>query len=146
MIFLFVSAYLKNFHTEKPVNIPGPVFGLFASISAGISEETTFRFCLIPVFIWLGSFFNKGTDIKPSGSLLWTANIISAILFGVVHISNLSAMNVHIDASNVGVVVFLNTIAGLSFGYMFLKYGLFSAMIMHFSTDIVLHVIGPILR
>jgi len=38
----------------------------------------------------------------------------------------------------------LNGLGGLAFGWLYWKQGLESAMIAHFSADIVLHVITPL--
>jgi len=40
-------------------------------------------------------------------------------------------------------VILLNAVAALGFGYLYWKRGLESAMLAHFSADIVLHVVGP---
>ncbi|MDP9098903.1 MAG: hypothetical protein M3N48_07905 [Verrucomicrobiota bacterium] len=40
-------------------------------------------------------------------------------------------------------VISLNALVALGFGYLYWKRGLESAMLAHFSADIVLHVIGP---
>jgi membrane protease YdiL (CAAX protease family) len=38
----------------------------------------------------------------------------------------------------------LNGVGGLAFGWLYWKQGLESAMIAHFSADVVLHVITPL--
>jgi membrane protease YdiL (CAAX protease family) len=43
----------------------------------------------------------------------------------------------------VATVVFLNSIGGLTFGYLYWRKGLEAAMTAHFAADIVLHVFGP---
>jgi hypothetical protein len=39
----------------------------------------------------------------------------------------------------------LNGLLGVGFGWLYWKYGLESAMLGHFSADIVLHVLPPLL-
>jgi hypothetical protein len=42
-------------------------------------------------------------------------------------------------------VLLMNGLAGLIFGWLYWRYGLLSAMVAHFSTDIVLHMIGALM-
>jgi membrane protease YdiL (CAAX protease family) len=42
-------------------------------------------------------------------------------------------------------VISLNALVAVGFGYLYWKRGLESAMLAHFSADVVLHVLGPIL-
>ena len=42
--------------------------------------------------------------------------------------------------------IILNGIAGIAFGWLYWRKGLESAMISHFSADIVLHVILPLFQ
>ncbi len=42
-------------------------------------------------------------------------------------------------------VLVANGLLGLVFGWLYWRDGLESAMVAHFSTDIILHVIGPLL-
>lgn len=129
----------------KQVNHPGPFYGFLVSISAGISEETLFRFCLLQAFIWLGGFLVKEEYVKSAGVLFWTANFLSGIVFGIAHIPNLVVVGAQMSLSTVSMTVTLNLIAGMTYGYLFFRYGLLSAMIAHFSTDLVLHVIAPMI-
>jgi len=39
--------------------------------------------------------------------------------------------------------IVLNGIAGIIFGWLYWQYGLAAAMLSHFSADIILHVISP---
>ncbi|MGE5431368.1 MAG: CPBP family intramembrane glutamic endopeptidase [Syntrophomonadaceae bacterium] len=144
MVLSYIWTLISPLHTAKHVNIPGPLYGFLVSVSAGISEETVFRFCLLQVFIWLGGYLIKDEYVKSAGLLFWTANFLSGIAFGMAHIPNLAATGTEMNFSTISMTVSLNLIAGMSYGYLFFKYGLLSAMIAHFSTDIVLHVLGPV--
>ncbi|MGE5500185.1 MAG: CPBP family intramembrane glutamic endopeptidase [Syntrophothermus sp.] len=145
MILSFTGTHFFPIPSAKHLHNPGPLYGFLVSVSAGISEETLFRFCLLQVFIWLGGFLVKGEYVRSAGVLFWTANFLSGIIFGMAHISNLAVIGADINISTVGITVTLNLIAGMTFGYLFFKYGLLSAIIAHFSTDLVLHVIVPAL-
>lgn len=143
MVLSFIWTFLFPVAPVKHINNPGPLYGIMISISAGISEETLFRFFLLQVFIWLGMFLIKGEYVKSARLLFWTANLLSGVIFGIAHISNLAVIGAEINFSTIIFTITLNLIAGMSFGYLFFRYGLLSAMIAHFSTDIILHVIGP---
>jgi hypothetical protein len=43
------------------------------------------------------------------------------------------------------VVIIDNGVAGVIFGWLFRRLGLIAAMVAHFSADVVLHVIGPMI-
>ncbi len=70
--------------------------------------------------------------------------MIAAVLFGAGHLS---------AASNIwdltGFVVFrtivLNAVGGIVFGWLYWKRGIEMAILGHFSTDLVLHVLTPMM-
>jgi membrane protease YdiL (CAAX protease family) len=70
------------------------------------------------------------------------ANIIAAILFGLGHLPSAS-MVMHITPAVVAIALLLNGIPALTFGYLYWRRGLESAMIAHFCADFVLYAIGP---
>ena len=116
--------------------------GLLASFYGGIVEETMFRLFLMSLLVWLA------TRIwKPSPAIYWSACVIAAILFGVAHLPNWSAIssapvNPYIAAS----IIAANAVCGIAFGWLFWRRGLEHAIVAHFSTDIVLHVLLPLAR
>ena len=73
----------------------------------------------------------------------WFANIIVAILFGLGQLPN-AAMVMQITPTVVVLALALNGIAAVSFGYLYWKRGLESAMIAHFCADFVVYVVGPV--
>ena len=84
------------------------------------------------------------TDLKtnnPSLSMFWIANIIAAIIFGLGHLPATAAVGARLDFFVVTRAIVLNGIGGIAFGWLYFRKGLESAMIAHFSADIVLHVI-----
>jgi membrane protease YdiL (CAAX protease family) len=87
---------------------------------------------------WLGSFINKTSDGKPTNIIFWIANILAAILFGIGH---LPAVSVLLPLTTLVVIrtVVLNAVGGILFGWLYQSRGLESAMIAHFSADIILH-------
>lgn len=126
-----------------PSQIPNAFNGFLASISAGVNEEILLRLFVLALFAWLIQWvFKRKTAGRPNKAILWTANVLAAVLFGLAHMPNLMAMNVPITPITIGYIILLNGIGGLGFGWLFWTFGLEAAMIAHFSTDIVLHVIA----
>jgi membrane protease YdiL (CAAX protease family) len=70
--------------------------------------------------------------------------VLVAIVFGAAHLP-LAAQLTSLTPILVTTVITLNGVVALGFGYLYWRRGLESAMIAHFFTDIVLHVVGPML-
>ena len=114
--------------------------GLLASLYGGIAEEILLRLFVMSLLAWLGSFISNTVDGKPTTIIFWIANILAAILFGIGH---LPAASLILPLTTLFIirVVLLNAVGGITFGWLYQKHGLESAMIAHFSADIVLHVL-----
>jgi membrane protease YdiL (CAAX protease family) len=83
----------------------------------------------------------KNKTNQPSLTILWLANIIAAIIFGLGHLPATVAIGAPLDMFVISRAVVLNGLGGICFGWLYFTYGLESAMIAHFSADIILHVI-----
>jgi hypothetical protein len=115
--------------------------GLLASFYGGIDEEIAMRLFLLSLLAFLGKFVSHTPDGRPTLAVLWIANIITAVLFGLGHLPATAAL-LPITPLVVARAVVLNGLAGIVFGYLYWTRGLESAMLSHFSADIVLHVIA----
>jgi membrane protease YdiL (CAAX protease family) len=76
--------------------------------------------------------------------ILWTANILVALLFGLGHLPATAAL-VPLTPLVVIRAIALNGPASLVFGYVYWTRGLEAAMLAHFTADVVLHAIMPVL-
>jgi membrane protease YdiL (CAAX protease family) len=114
--------------------------GLLASFYGGIGEEILLRLGLMSVLAWLGHFVSKTDDGRPTLVVLWTANILAAVLFGLGHLPATAAL-FPITPLVVTRAIVLNGFIGIVAGYLYFEHGLEAAMLSHFSADIVLHVI-----
>jgi hypothetical protein len=114
--------------------------GLLASFYGGINEEVLLRLGLMSILVWLGRFISKTADGRPTLAVLWTANILAAILFGLGHLPATAAI-LPITPLVVARAVVLNGLLGIGLGYFYWKYGLEAAITSHFAADIVLHVL-----
>jgi len=114
--------------------------GFLASFYGGIVEEILLRLFLMSLFAWLGSFISKTAEGKPTNTVFLIANILAAILFGLGHLPA-TALLMPLTPLVITRAIVLNGTAGIVFGYLYQSRGLESAMIAHFSADIVLHVL-----
>jgi membrane protease YdiL (CAAX protease family) len=107
----------------------------------GIYEELLTRLFLLSLFAWLLARFKRRPEGSPGAGVLWTANILAAILFGLGHLPSASFF-IPITALVVTAALTLNGIAGITFGYLYWKYGLEAAMMAHFTADFTIYVVG----
>lgn len=114
--------------------------GFLASFYGGIGEEIFARFFLMTIIVWLISRIRKGQTTNIGA---WLAIIISAIIFGLGHLGITSDITT-ISSAVVLRAILLNGVPGVIFGWLYWKKGLESAMIAHFSADIIIHVITPL--
>jgi len=116
--------------------------GFLASFYGGIAEEVLLRLFIVSLIVWITFKIKKTKDGNPTNFGIWIAIILSAILFGIGHLPA-TAQIVPLTGLVVFRAILLNGIGGIIFGWLYWKKGLESAIIAHFSTDIVLHVITP---
>ena len=125
-----------------PATPPGEVSwaGFLASFYGGIGEEVQLRLFLMTLIAWTAAKLMKRA---PSPTVMWTAVIIAALVFGAGHLPA-AAQIWPLDAIVVVRTVVLNSLSGLVFGWLYWKRGFESAMLGHFSADLVLHVAAPL--
>jgi len=108
----------------------------------GISEEIGMRLFLMTLIVWI-SYKIKRTKIgSPTNLGVWSSIILVSVIFGLGHLP-MTATFTEITPVVVIRAIVLNGIAGVVFGWLYWKKGLESAIISHFSADIILHVILP---
>jgi len=134
--------YLSGSKTAITTATPGVFQGFLASFYGGINEEIMMRFFLMSLVILIINIIIRHKEEKPKPIVVWIAIIITSVLFGLGHLPVTSSL-VAITPLIVTRAIVLNGIAGIVFGWLYWKKGLESAMISHFSTDIVLHVLLP---
>lgn len=115
-----------------------PIWQRFlASFYGGVTEELFMRLGLFTLVAWLLVTVGRAPAGLPPGWILWAANIIVAVLFGLAHLPA-TARIFPLTAPIVIRAIVLNGLAGLAFGYLYWTRGLESAMLSHFTADIVL--------
>jgi len=116
---------------------------LLSSFYGGINEEIMMRLFFLNALVWvLGLVFRRNPAAAPW--TVWTAVIAASVLFGVSHLPAVQAM-IRISPIIVVRTLVLNLIPGIAFGVLFWRRGLVSAMTAHFSADILMHVVAPLL-
>jgi uncharacterized membrane protein YedE/YeeE len=113
-----------------------------ASFYGGIAEEVLLRLFLVSLLVWITFKIKKTADGKPTDVGIWISIVIASVVFGLGHLPA-TAQIVPLTGIVVTRAIVLNGIGGIVFGWLYWKKSLESAMIAHFSTDIVLHIITP---
>ena len=114
--------------------------GFLASFYGGIVEEVLLRLFLMSFLAWLGKFVSHTSEGFPTSTVLWTANILAAIIFGLAHLPATATL-IPLTPLVITRAILLNGLGGVAFGWLYWKRGLEAAMLSHFSADIVLHVL-----
>ncbi len=115
---------------------------ILAAFYGGIAEEVLLRLFVMTFLIWIGmKLFRKA---QPTNTIIITSIIVAAVLFGLGHLP-LTATLTTITPFVVVRAVVLNGVGGIVFGWLFWKKGLESAILAHFTTDVVLLTLLPVL-
>ena len=114
---------------------------MLACFYGGLDEEILTRLFLLTFFGWLGLRIFQKQKARLSPATFWIANVMVAILFGLGHLPSASRV-MQITPGVIVLALALNGVAAISFGYLYWKRGLESAMIAHFCADFVVYVVG----
>ncbi len=136
IVFLGVSSM------PEQARIPGwenpTIFEVFLRcLSAALTEEIAFRFGLMALLawvVWIG--LRRPAD---HATPVWVGNLLAALLFAAAHLPGQPP-----DAWNPALLIpilTVNAAAGMIMGWLFIRYGLISAIGAHFVADVVQGVI-----
>ncbi len=90
-----------------------------ASFYGGITEELLIRLFLFSLLAWLlGKVWHTQAGLPTLGAL-WAANVIVALLFGLLHLPATAAL-LPLTTLVITRALLLNGLAGLAFGYLVL--------------------------
>lgn len=115
---------------------------LLAAAYGGVAEEILMRLFLMTFLIWLGMRLSKRNQPTRTGIIL--SILVTAVIFGLGHLP-ITASLTALSPLIISRAVVLNGIGGIVFGWLFWKKGLESAMIAHFTADIFLLTLLPLL-
>jgi Type II CAAX prenyl endopeptidase Rce1-like len=120
-----------------------PIWKRFLACFYGaINEELLARLFSRSLFLWLLRKIAREKSPQAGVAIFWTANVIVALLFAAGHIPS-AKLFMPITPMVLAAIFSMNGVASLLFGYLCWKRGLEAAMLAHFSTDIMLHVVAP---
>lgn len=114
---------------------------LLACFYGGIFEELFMRLFFLSLIAWVAGKLLRERANGLTVRAFWIANILVAILFGLGHLPSASLV-MPITPLVVVAALTLNGIAAIAFGLLYRRLGLESAMVAHFTADVVLWVIG----
>jgi hypothetical protein len=139
-----VTAEYQAAGIALPQNPNPPAWqGFLASFYGGINEEILMRLFLLTLLAWIGTKLSRAADGRPTPAVLWASTILAGLALGLAHLPAAVAMGVPLTGLSVGRTLVLNA-SGILFGWLYWRRGLVSAMVAHFSLDIVLHVVGAL--
>ncbi|WP_248612275.1 CPBP family intramembrane glutamic endopeptidase [Methanobacterium alcaliphilum] len=141
--YLFSFAGVSINITQASINPPAWQ-GFLASFYGGINEEILLRLFLMTLIAWIIFKIRKTTEGTPTNIGMWLAIILAAIIFGAGHLPAVMSLTTLTPMVIIRTIL-LNAVGGIIFGWLYWKKGLESAMVSHFSADIVLHVIVPLI-
>jgi hypothetical protein len=145
---LIILAFYTIFFPRIPewpmaVEAMMPIWKRFLACFYGaINEELLARLFFFSLLLWLLRKIAREESSQASVAIFWTANVVVALLFAAGHIPS-ARLFLPITPIVLGAIFSMNGVASLLFGYLCWKRGLEAAMLAHFSTDFMLHVIGP---
>ncbi len=140
-----LNAMLSDLGITVPDGAPAsPMQGLFASLSAAVTEETLFRLFGVSLLAWLIGLLFHNTRGIPRPGVFWAATVIFALAFGAAHLPTAAALGLPMNALVIASHLILNGIGGLVFGWLFCRFGLECAMLAHFFSDLIVYSLIPL--
>ncbi|HVF70278.1 MAG TPA: hypothetical protein VM940_01605 [Chthoniobacterales bacterium] len=107
-----------------------------------INIEIVMRLFLLSLVIWLFKKVTRSSASSPAAAMFWTANIIVALIYGAAHLSAAKTL-MPLTPIVLTAVLLPTGLAALVFGYLTWKRGFEAAMLAHFASDFIAHVVGP---
>jgi membrane protease YdiL (CAAX protease family) len=110
------------------------------AFESSILEEIVFRLLVFSVVAWLVLVLSRGRE---SGRWsFWVGLLASSLFFGLAHVPAWAAAGAA-TGPVIAVVLALNGLGGLLFGFVFWRWGLSYAILSHFAADVVVQALGP---
>jgi membrane protease YdiL (CAAX protease family) len=102
----------------------------------GITEEVLMRWGVMTLLLWL--VWRLGAhEGAPHGGEVWSAIVVSALLFGAAHLPAIAALTGRLTPAVAGYVVATNAAFGVLAGYLYWRTGLESAIVAHAGAHIL---------
>ena len=143
-LLLFYTFFLSRI-PDWPVAAEAalPIWKRFLACFYGaINEEVLARLFGFSLVLWLLRKIARQQTSQASPLLFWIANVIIAVLFVLAHLPSAKII-MPITPLLLVALFSINGLVSVICGYLCWKRGLEAAMLAHFSTDFVVHVVGP---
>lgn len=140
--FFHQKQVIPNFFSIEPVTIWK---GFLAAFYGGVTEEILLRYFLLSMIVFILLKMRRRTNERINRTAFMIAIILCAFLFGAGHLP-VVAMNNTLDTMVILRVILVNSIGGIVFGMVYWKWGLPSAMMSHFSADLIVLVVFPLMN
>lgn len=104
----------------------------------GLAEEVMLRWGVMSLIAWaLWRLLQRSPAeaTQPSDRVMWTAIVLSALVFGLAHLPAVAQV-APLSPALVGRTIALNALGGVVYGWLFWRRGLESAMLAHASTHL----------
>lgn len=138
---LFISDKIIFKNSTLTSSIAHPPFwaGILASFYGAINEEVLCRlFLLTLIYFILNKIFKNNGKYKVY--MIWISIILVALFFGIGHLPAAFKIISSPSAFEIFRILFLNGIAGLTFGWLYCTRGFWTAVFAHFIADLMIHV------
>jgi len=120
-----------------------PIWKRFlAAFYGGIGGEIFLRLFLLSTLVWIFGKVTQSEAPLSRGGLMWSAIAIASIIFGLGHLPATSVIT-ELTPLVITRAISLNGIAGLVLGWLYWKRGLESAVIAHFTADLMILIVLP---
>jgi membrane protease YdiL (CAAX protease family) len=117
-----LKTMLQNLNITSPKNPPAWQ-GLLASLEGGLTEEVLLRLFALTLLAWIGSLLSHDAQGRPTPAVLWIANVLTAVLFGLGHLPATAAAGLPLDMLVITRAIVLDAGLGERHGCaLFLRY------------------------
>jgi hypothetical protein len=117
----------------------------YACFYGGFNEEYLTRLFGLSIVAWLLSHAGHHTSTTPTTWVMWTSIIVMALLFAIGHLPALKGLVGKVSGLMLSRTLILNIPLGIVCGWLYWKYGIETAIIAHFTSDVIYHVGGTVL-
>ena len=140
-VFGFVQYLIPEGALPPGLDNPNTFEFFLRCLSAGLTEEILFRLGLMTFFVWaIRSIVKKPALHVPS---LWAGNVLAALVFASAHLPQLAFQTY--GWSLLIPFVMVSSGSGIIMGWLYMRYGLISAIVAHFIVDLVVYVVPRLL-
>jgi len=96
------------------------------------------------MLVWIFGKITRSEAPPSRSGLVWSAIVITSIIFGLGHLPATSAI-IDLTPLVIARAIVLNGVAGLVLGWLYWKRSLESAIIAHFTADLMILIVLPAL-